>query len=227
MSHGDQQGTQELQEGSTAPVVKRTRNGMIKAVAALWLVAVLGLTSALLFHSASPGSTGTVPSRWPTGSALPFDASRLNLVLFAHPRCPCTRATLAELEILLASCEGKFSAQVWFIRPPGASDDWADTALWRRASSIPGLRVGCDADLGEARRFGAETSGLTLLYDHNGKLLFQGGITGARGHSGDNAGRSAVAALSERSFKTEVQTPVFGCPLFAPCCQEGGLACKP
>jgi hypothetical protein len=207
--------------------VKRPRNGRIKAAAGVWLVAVLGLFSALLFHSVSPGSKGIVPVRWPAGSALSFDASRLNLILFAHPRCPCTQATLGELEILMADCEGKFSAQVWFIRPPGTSDDWTDTALWHRASSIPGVKVGCDENWGEARRFGAQTSGLTLLYDRDGKLLFHGGITGARGHSGDNAGRSAVAALSERRVATEVQTPVFGCPLFAPSCQEGGMECKP
>lgn len=224
MLHGNQRGN----AGATGPGrIPGSRNGMITAMAALWLVAVLGLVSALIFYSASPGTTGTVPSRWPAGSALPFDASRLNLVLFAHPRCPCTQATFGELEILMAGSEGKFSAQVWFIRPPGTSGNWMDTALWRRASSIPGVKVRCDEDLVEARRFGAQTSGLTLLYDHDGKLLFQGGITGARGHSGDNAGRSALAALSERSFATEVQTPVFGCPLFAPCCQEGGMACKP
>ena len=49
-----------------------------------------------------------------------------------------------------------------------------------------------DDDGAEARRFGAETSGQTLLYDARGALAFSGGITGARGHAGDNAGRASL-----------------------------------
>ena len=55
-----------------------------------------------------------------------------------------------------------------------------------------------DDDGAEARRFGAETSGQTLLYDEHGALLFSGGITGARGHAGDNAGRASLVALLNR-----------------------------
>jgi len=52
-----------------------------------------------------------------------------------------------------------------------------------------------DADGAEANRFGAETSGHTLLFDFGRRLLFSGGITDSRGHTGDNAGESAIVAL--------------------------------
>jgi hypothetical protein len=207
--------------------MKRIPNGAVKVMAAVWLVMVLGVMVALLRYSASSGAAGAVPHRWPAGSRISFDTGRPNLVLFAHPRCPCTRATLGELEVLMARCQGKFGVQVWFIRPADAPEDWADTALWRKASSIPGVVVRRDEDMAEARRFGAETSGQTLLYDRDGELLFQGGITVARGHSGDNAGRGALEALVEQRFAREVRTPVFGCPLFASDCQQGGVTCKP
>ncbi len=55
-----------------------------------------------------------------------------------------------------------------------------------------------DDDGAEAKRFGAETSGQTLLYDERGTLAFSGGITGSRGHAGDNAGRASLLALINR-----------------------------
>jgi hypothetical protein len=52
-----------------------------------------------------------------------------------------------------------------------------------------------------------------LLYDTAGRLLFSGGITAARGHSGDNAGREAIVALLAGAPTDRTQTPVFGCKL--------------
>ena len=66
----------------------------------------------------------------------------------------------------------------------------------------------------EARRFHAVTSGQTALYDIEGRLLFSGGITGSRGHSGDNAGRSAIVSLLNTGDAERTETSVFGCPLY-------------
>jgi hypothetical protein len=62
--------------------------------------------------------------------------------------------------------------------------------------------------------FGAETSGTILLYDYHGNLLFKGGITGSRGHAGDNLGEDAIASLCLGQAAATNQTPVFGCSLF-------------
>jgi hypothetical protein len=202
-------------------------NSFPAILASAWLVAVVGVMAVLFSYSASPGPTGAIPQRWPADSRISFDTSRPNLILFAHPRCPCTRATLGELEILMARCQGRLDAQVWFITPPGADDAWRDTALLRKASSIPGVAVHHDEGMTEARRFGAGTSGQTLLYDRTGRLLFEGGITISRGHSGDNPGRSAVVALLDETLPRGIETPVFGCPLFGADCQQGKIACKP
>ena len=59
----------------------------------------------------------------------------------------------------------------------------------------------------------ASTSGQTLLFDRDGDLIFSGGITGGRGHSGDNAGRDAIVSLVESGESTLDETPVFGCSL--------------
>ena len=71
-----------------------------------------------------------------------------------------------------------------------------------------------DNDGIEARRFGSSTSGQVMLYNTQGKLLFSGGITASRGHSGDNDGRTAIVALLTQGQALTDETPVFGCQLF-------------
>ena len=152
---------------------------------------------------------------WPQTSSLPRPSGQPTLLVFAHPKCPCTNATLGELEALLQGTAKKAAVTIVFSRPPGADALWDDTALSRRAQLIPGVNVAHDVDGIEAQRFGAKTSGFTLLYSGVGKLLFRGGITDGRGHSGDNIGRSAVAALLRGDRAETTRTRVFGCPLFA------------
>ena len=214
------------QRRRTGLTAKRQNLSML-TLAAAWLAVVVGVMALLINYSNSPGSVGATPDRWPAGSRIAFDAGQPNLILFAHPRCPCTRATLGELELLMARCQGRLSAQVWFIKPAGTTGDWTSTDLWRTAAAIPGVTVHCDDAVAEARRFGAETSGQTLLYDQGGLLLFRGGITISRGHSGDNPGRSALRALLEEKLSNKIQTPVFGCSLSETACRKEKIAWKP
>lgn len=194
----------------------------------VWLAAVVTGMGLIAYHANSPGTTGVIPANWPVQSRIQLDASRPTLIMFAHPRCPCTRASLGELEQLMADCQGRLSAQVWFIKPSGTMEDWTNTDLARQAAAIPGVRVYCDTAAIESQRFHAETSGQTVLYDQNGRLLFQGGITMARGHAGDNPGRSAVEILLAQKNTDQVQAPVFGCALFETQAQQklGGVVCK-
>ena len=173
------------------------------------------------------GDGGDAPIRWPAQSFIPLDPGRPTLVLFAHPRCPCTRATIGELALLMASVPGRLNAQVWFLQPENTGADWTNTDLWSSAAAIPGVTVRADSDGREAARFHAATSGQALLYGTDGHLLFTGGITIARGHSGDNPGRSAIADLVMDQPTQTIQTPVFGCSLFNSQCQTRGPAWKP
>jgi hypothetical protein len=120
---------------------------------------------------------------------------------------------LGELEQLLVNAGGQLTAQVVFYRPLEEADDWAKTGLWQRAEGIPGITVRVDAGGEEARRFGVTTSGETLLYDDRGLLRFRGGITAARGHSGDNPGRTSLQNYLRTGVVELSQTPVFGCSL--------------
>jgi len=129
----------------------------------------------------------------------------------------------------MARVGDRADAQVVFLQPSGVNDDWVQTDLWHRAIGIPGVSVRSDHDGVEARRFGVATSGEALLYDRAGRLIFAGGITAARGHSGDNEGRAALVDLLTDHSATHAGTPVFGCPLFdsaAHCTKEGAVQCR-
>jgi len=159
------------------------------------------------------GAAGQAPALWPTASGIQRAARGATLVMVAHPKCPCTRASLDELAALMAENHGTVTARVLFFRPEGTADDWAQTALWQAASAIPGVTVSSDVAGAEAKRFGGETSGDVLLYDAGGRLAFHGGVTATRGQAGTNAGQTALAALLHGTDPAQTRTPVFGCPL--------------
>ncbi len=133
--------------------------------------------------------------------------------MLLHPQCVCSEATVAELGRLVARTQNAADIHLLFLNPSGVSDDWTHAELWRTASKIPGVHVVQDDGGVEARRFGAATSGQTLLYDKGGRLRFSGGITASRGHEGDNAGRTAVESILLKDSGRS-STPTFGCALF-------------
>jgi len=180
----------------------------------LWLGTVGTGAWRLLRYEATPGPASP-SARWPEGSRVDPAPDRATLVMLVHPRCPCSRASLDELEALMTRCSVRLAARVLFLRPAGFPAGWERSALWRRAASIPGVLPLADPGGEEARRFHAATSGQVFLFDASGALLFRGGITGARGHTGENAAREAARSVLDRKAAAPVRTPVFGCPLFA------------
>jgi hypothetical protein len=181
----------------------------------VWLLAVSVSMAMLIGYANSPGDPGSPPTEWPTASRLPLGRDHSTLLMFVHPRCPCSRASMGELELLMARSQRCLYARVVFVRPPGVAEDWVKTDLWKQAAAIPGVTVHVDEDGVEAHLFRSETSGETLLYGQDGGLEFQGGITESRGHSGDNVGRSAITDIVQNGFSKPVRTRVFGCSLFA------------
>ena len=191
---------------------RKTRSVLI-AAGSLWLLAV-GTGLALLWsYENSPGTGAAPPAGWPSDSGIQRVAGLPTLVMLAHPHCPCTRASIGELDSLMAHCEGRLAAYVLFLKPEDVPGGWEKSDLWYKAASIPGVTVMADEAGIEALRFHAATSSHTLLYDSEGRLLFSGGITGSRGHSGDNAGRGAIESLVNRSLSGRAETLVFGCTL--------------
>jgi hypothetical protein len=190
------------------------RNLVILTSITLWLLTVgIGL-SVLLVYENTPAVAAKPSASWPADSQIQRAPDRATLVMLVHPHCPCTRASIGELALLMAQSQGRLVAYVLFLKPTGFSDNWEKTDLWQSAAGIPGVKPIIDDDGVEASRFHATTSGQTMLYDTEGRLLFSGGITIARGHAGDNTGRSAIVELVNARIAEQTETPVFGCPLF-------------
>jgi hypothetical protein len=185
-------------------------------ISAIWLAATVTGLGYMAVYAYRPGPAAQAPARWPAESRLPRDPRKPTLIMLAHPRCDCTRASLTELAELMARVEARPAAFVVFIRPSRVPDDWEHTDLWRQASAIPGVAVVRDDDGAEAARFGAATSGETLVYGTDGRLLFEGGATAARGHVGDNTGFRAIVARLGGVAGDRATAPVYGCELFAP-----------
>jgi hypothetical protein len=177
-----------------------------------WAFAVGAGLEWMWTYSATPGTAAPPPATWPSGATPARPTATPSLVMFVHPRCPCSRASLAELGGIMERNQGKLAAQVLFVAPPGTGKEWSHTRLWKVASEIPGVTVSADRDGMEAKRFGATTSGHVVLYDANGTLVFSGGITASRGHVGENAGARQVLNLLNGRVGAE-PTPVYGCSL--------------
>ena len=185
-------------------------------VSGLWGLLLCSGFWRLFVYSNTPGEAAQASQVFPVESRLARESNRPTLLIFGHPKCPCSVASVAELEKLMPSIQGKMKSYVVFVKPSGKSEDWAKEDLWKQAQAIPNVQVVLDDGGVEAARFGAKTSGQTFLYDGNGKLVFHGGITASRGHMGDNRGIDAIRSFVETGNAAIAKTPVFGCSLNNP-----------
>jgi hypothetical protein len=184
------------------------------AAFAAWIVAIVVGMAAVGRYEATPGvAAAAAPSDWPRQSAVQPAAGKFTLLLFMHPQCPCSTATLSDLDRLLTKYPDRVATTVVFVTPANAPKDWETTSLWNSARNTANVKTLCDRGGNEARLFDAATSGQTMLYSPAGKLLFRGGLTESRGHEGDNDGSDAIADLIEGRPAAATSTPVFGCPL--------------
>ncbi|HEX8423596.1 MAG TPA: hypothetical protein VF634_09295, partial [Pyrinomonadaceae bacterium] len=91
------------------------------AASTLWLLMIGTGVWFLKNYESKPGDAATAPEGWPDGSRLPRADGRATLVMLAHPRCPCTRASIGELSRLMTQARGRLTAFVLFVKPPDVS----------------------------------------------------------------------------------------------------------
>lgn len=188
----------------------------IAVFAACWLIVCCAAMGALWVYGNRPGP-GAGPAAMDAASlGLPVDRDVPTVVVFAHPRCPCTRATFAQLARL--RCRREFATHAYFFEPVDGGASWRGTGLWSMAADIPGMVPVVDPGGTIAARCGATTSGTIALYTPDGLLRFWGGLTASRGHEGDSVGLDAVAALIDGREPGRDRADVFGCSLATPGC---------
>ena len=98
-----------------------SRRAVVVSGVCIWMVGVCLGMGRLWSYDQTAGAPGRPPETWPQESQITLDPSKFTLVLLAHPKCPCTRATVEELSRLMTNCQGRINAYVLFAIPAGVS----------------------------------------------------------------------------------------------------------
>lgn len=181
--------------------------------AAFWFAGLAVAFGLIALEDGRAGAQGTAPQAWPAQSAIAAPAGKPTLVMFMHPRCPCSSASLAEFERVMAHLSEPTNLVIVFVKPAGTPKGWEDSGLYRHACELKDVTVLVDEGGVEAGRFGARTSGQVVVYNAKGELSFQGGITAGRGHEGANAGQQGALESARGSQSCCDKTEVYGCQL--------------
>jgi hypothetical protein len=187
------------------------------AVLGIWFGGMsFGFWKALDYERAATQS-GSPPVQWPVSGAPQRNPTRPTLLIFIHPKCPCTRATLRELDRLLAHHQkNELTVLAIFLSSEGHPSGWEKTDLWTYACGIPGVQALADARDSWRKMFHAKSSGECLLYSPSGELRFHGGITSGRGHEGYSGSQTSLSRAIAHESTSLQRTAVFGCALGSP-----------
>jgi hypothetical protein len=205
------------------PAGERTRLRLVAGFLC-WLCGVVASFTVFALYEATPNSAPLAVQYFPSASGIPRAAGKPTLLMFVHPRCACSRASLAELQRLLTQLNDKVEATLVLQSVSGEDPLAQTTDVVLKARALTGVAFRVDRDGKEAALFGATTSGHTLLYAEDGKLLFSGGLTNSRGHEGASLGSahlmsalsastSEAAPLARERATEQRSAPVFGCGL--------------
>ena len=159
------------------------------------------------------GERQEAPAHWPADSQIALSRRGATLMLFAHPHCPCTRATLGELEKIVARCPGSVTIWVLFLEPAGCDASWRPERSgasgcrdsWRPRRSRPRRRRGPPLSRHDVRPgVVVQRTGGTVVQrrDHR--------VPRPRGRQHWPVGDRVV--LDRRALRPAARAPVFGCP---------------
>jgi hypothetical protein len=183
------------------------------ALAALiWAATVTAAWQAIRRFESTPGAAAVAHASWPAQSRVPRVDGAWTLVMLVHPHCSCSRASIKELEAVLEKAPHSVRSFVLVYRPREFPAGWERSDVYDSAMRLRRAQVIVDNDGVEAARFGGFTSGQTFLYDGDGRLRFEGGITLLRGHAGLNSGRAGIIRIANSGAGTGSH-PVFGCAI--------------
>jgi hypothetical protein len=184
-------------------------------VGALCVVCAIGLVAAfgtLFRHTYRPAHTQRAIVELPASRAG-APRTKSEVLLFAHPMCPCTQTTLDELGESLQRLPTNVTARVVFVTaglPPGSLEQ---SSTLRRARAMQRVIVEIDQTGELSDRFGATVSGEVFVFDCSGARKFHGGLTAGRGHAGDAYSQQLFERLLAGQQLLPVTAPVFGCRL--------------
>lgn len=192
---------------------------------AVWLISLVVGLKILWNYQTAPGVQQKKTTRIHSTSLIQLASQQPTLIMFAHPQCPCSKASIIELQGVAQKLRGQVNIKIYFIQPASKDRGWLESSSWALAKTIPDAQVLADPRGTMAKMFSARVSGETLLYSKEGELLFEGGITPSRGHVGENHGTRSIIEAVQTGLASIKRTQIYGCNLFTQE-EEGKLAWK-
>lgn len=188
------------------------RKALDYTLISIWLAAIfLGLQALWRYEKTAAATNPEFERQWPRGCRLSLKEGK-TLMVFVHPKCPCTKAGLRELISL--SQKERLDGYICAVVPADAPTDWLDDEFCRECKKIYGLQLLSDSKGQISKEFAASCSGEIFLFDKTGTLKFHGGINLARGHEGANDGLSSLQ-LALKGNEALESYPVYGCALLS------------
>ena len=102
----------------------------------VWLGLVLVGLWKINQYSNTPGESARASQRLPSISGVAVSSGLATLVLFLHPKCGCSKATLGELAQLVPKISAKSKVNIVFLKPDGFTDADVRGSLWAEANEI-------------------------------------------------------------------------------------------
>lgn len=195
-------------------LILRTRPTVLATLIMAWGIAViLGLELLWQFQSTPGSKTGGENPAWPRGTSIQASSDGLTLVMFVHPRCPCTVASVGELRRITGGLSQTPHLHLIVLQPLEHDEHWQNNDLVNQARQLPQADVHWDQGGKIAQLFGAKTSGQVLLFNPQGQCLYRGGITGLRGQEGPSREGDVLYGCIASGRQADHDYPVFGCAL--------------
>ena len=169
----------------------------------------------ILDYSNRPGESGDVPERILKLNELEnaLSPSAPTLLLFLHPHCPCTKATIKNLDSVLNTSPDTVNFYAVAFCPLDETEQWVQSPIMNTLIEDLDAKVIIDHGSEISSAFGIKCSGHILLYSDRGELQFDGGITSSRGHEGYCLPQNDLQKILSNDAEQPVHWPVFGCPL--------------
>ena len=196
-----------------APGVLEIRRTPGKSLFLFWTLLLAAGAGALSRYEFKGSAVMGLTDHWPDNPVIQLDSEHPTLVMFLHPRCPCSAASIAQLDRVVRRYPGRFRTWVLIVRPEGVPKAWEEGTNAEAARRLPDSTMLLDPAGSLARQFGALYSGTVQAFDHQGNRLFAGGITASRGHEGESLGSLSLQDIGAGRVPGAASMPVFGCPL--------------
>jgi len=179
----------------------------------VWFAAAVFGISSLHKYSSTPAPSDPPRGNWPLASAIVPCSTKSTFVIFLHPHCPCSRASVAAMNEIMNTFPNSAEFHAVFVRPAGVNADWLQSDLYQACKGNDRLVTSIDDNGVEAVKFGAKASGQTYIYDANHQLAFSGGLTSGRGMEEKGEERKMVASALIKRQNSPLHSPTFGCAL--------------